>query len=261
MIAVRDAMHEVYRTQLKDRPEAEIKAARKELNRVYDKFVSRFGILNDTANRAAFKGDPDSQPILGLEKFDPATKTAKKTQIFTEQTLQTYRPVASVETAKEALMRLAQRVRAHQLATYGAVDRARPPRSCGRSWATSRITTRNRARGCPPTSICPATCGKAGAGEEHRSDRSGVPAERDGPRGRKTARPPPRRDRGAAGRPVDFSPRGGAVRGGAARHQPAGCFRRLLARDRDVAARARRRESGRRRTRPNGQEGTLTPTT
>ena len=103
MIGVRDAMHEVFRAQLADKPEAELKATRKELGKVYDKFVSRFGALHDRANVKAFQSDPDAQPILALEKLDKATKTVAKTDIFTEPTLQTYRPVASVDTPKEAL--------------------------------------------------------------------------------------------------------------------------------------------------------------
>lgn len=103
MIGVRDAMHDVFRTQLQDKPEAEITAARKELGKLYDRFVARFGALNDRENRAAFKDDPDAQPILALEKVDQNLKTVSKTDIFTQATLQTYRPVSSVETAKEAM--------------------------------------------------------------------------------------------------------------------------------------------------------------
>ncbi len=103
MIAVREAMHDVFRTQLQDKPDAEITAARKTLGKVYDQFVRKFGALNDRENARAFKEDPDAQPILALEKLNRETKTVAKTDIFTQPTLQTYRPVASAGTAKEAM--------------------------------------------------------------------------------------------------------------------------------------------------------------
>jgi N12 class adenine-specific DNA methylase len=103
MIHVRDAMHEVYRSQLQQQTDAEIEAARKALNRVYDGFVKKFGYLNDKTNSKLFQGDPDAQPLLALEKWDKKAKTAKKTEVFTQPTIQTYKPVASADTAAEAL--------------------------------------------------------------------------------------------------------------------------------------------------------------
>ena len=103
MVGVRDAMHEVFRTQLTDQPEEKITAARKELNKVYDRFVSRFGPLTGPDNSRVFKSDPDAQPLLALEKVNRNTKAVSKTDIFTEATLHTYKPVTSAGTAKEAM--------------------------------------------------------------------------------------------------------------------------------------------------------------
>jgi N12 class adenine-specific DNA methylase len=103
MIPVRDAMHEVFRTQLEDKPEAEQVAARKALGKVYDSFAKKYGNLNDDANVRAFRGDPDAPSLLALEKYDRKTKTAKKTAIFTEPVVQAYKPVQSAGNALEAL--------------------------------------------------------------------------------------------------------------------------------------------------------------
>jgi N12 class adenine-specific DNA methylase len=103
MMQVRDAVREVLRTQLDDAPEPEIVSARQELNRVYDGFVKRHGYLSTRENFRAYAGDPDLPLLLSLENFDPDTKTATKAAIFTQRTLERYKPVDHVETAIEAL--------------------------------------------------------------------------------------------------------------------------------------------------------------
>ena len=104
MLQVRDAVREVFRTQLAEAPEETIAAARRHLNRSYDLFVSRFGPLNATQNVRAFGADPDQPLLLSLEEFNPETKSATKTAIFDRRTLERYRPVERVETASEALL-------------------------------------------------------------------------------------------------------------------------------------------------------------
>ena len=104
MLQVRDAVREVFRTQLAEAPEETITAARRHLNRSYDLFVSRFGPLNATQNVRAFGADPDQPLLLSLEEFNPETKSATKTAIFDRRTLERYRPVERVETASEALL-------------------------------------------------------------------------------------------------------------------------------------------------------------
>ncbi len=103
MLAVRDAIRVVFRTQLDDAPEQRITEARKLLNDIYDSFVSRYGALSSRENIKAFAGDPDQPLLLSLENFDPETKRASKAAIFERRTLERYKPVAHVETAAEAL--------------------------------------------------------------------------------------------------------------------------------------------------------------
>jgi len=103
MLAVRDAIRVVFRTQLDDAPEERIAEARKLLNDIYDSFVSRYGALSSRENIKAFAGDPDQPLLLSLENFDPETKRATKAAIFERRTLERYKPVAHVETAAEAL--------------------------------------------------------------------------------------------------------------------------------------------------------------
>ncbi len=104
MLEVRNALREVFRTQLSDSDDQSIAAARIRLNRAYDYFVSRFGPLHSRENVKAFAGDPDHPLLLSLEEFDPETKRATKTPVFERRTLERYSPVDRVETASEALL-------------------------------------------------------------------------------------------------------------------------------------------------------------
>ena len=101
---MRDAVRDVFRTQLADAAGGTIAEARRHLNSTYDSFVSRFGPLSARENVKAFAGDPDQPLLLSLEEFDPETKRAAKTAIFERRTLERYRPVERVETASEALL-------------------------------------------------------------------------------------------------------------------------------------------------------------
>ena len=103
MLGVRDAVREVFRTQLSDASDETIAAARRRLNQTYDSFKSRFGPLNARENARAFAGDPDQPLLQSLEFYDPETKRATKTTVFERRTLERYRPVERVETASEAL--------------------------------------------------------------------------------------------------------------------------------------------------------------
>jgi N12 class adenine-specific DNA methylase len=103
MMAVRDAVRYVFKTQLNDAPEHDIVEARRLLNRMYDAFVSRYGPISSRDNIRAFAGDPDHPLLLSLENYDGETKRASKTAIFERRTLDRYKPADHVETAAEAL--------------------------------------------------------------------------------------------------------------------------------------------------------------
>ena len=153
MLAVRDAIRLVFRTQLDDAPEERIAEARKLLNDIYDSFVRRYGPLSSRENVKAFAGDPDQPLLLSLENYDPETKRATKTAIFERRTLERYKPVAHVETAAEALAVSLNETGEIALAAHGAGDRPRPRERCSASWAASSIAIRKAGSGKPPTGI------------------------------------------------------------------------------------------------------------
>jgi N12 class adenine-specific DNA methylase len=103
MMAVRDAVRLVFRTQLEDAPEERIIEARKLLNSIYDSFVAWYGALSSRDNCRAFGSDPDQPLLLSLEIYDAETKRAQKTAIFNRRTVQQHKHAEHVETAAEAL--------------------------------------------------------------------------------------------------------------------------------------------------------------
>ena len=104
LIKVRDAVREVLRTQIQERGEEAITDARRQLNLHYDSFVLRFGAVNESANRRAFRSDPDYPLLCSLEDYNEETKQAAKTAIFRERTIQQARAPQAAETPKDALV-------------------------------------------------------------------------------------------------------------------------------------------------------------
>src|SRR6266571_2575041 len=103
LLQIRDAVREVFATQLDDAPEAKIIEARQRLNSVYDRFISRHGCITARENSRVFISDPDHPLLLSLEHYDAEKKTATKSVVFERRTLERYKPIEHVETASEAL--------------------------------------------------------------------------------------------------------------------------------------------------------------
>lgn len=104
LIKVRGAVREVLRTQLDDASEAEIAGARRHLNLTYDQFFARFGPINESANRRAFRGDPDLPLLCSVEDYNADTKRAAKAAIFQERTIQKPHRAAAAESPHDALV-------------------------------------------------------------------------------------------------------------------------------------------------------------
>lgn len=105
LIGLREQVREVFKTQLANDNDAEIAAARKELNARYDKFVKKWGPVNGRANKALFRTDPDYATLQALEKdFDPKTQKAKKADIFSKRVIEYRARATTAGTPKEALL-------------------------------------------------------------------------------------------------------------------------------------------------------------
>lgn len=104
MIELRDSVRELIDLQTDDFPEENIKAAQVKLNRVYDNFTRKYGIINSRGNRLAFEADSSYYLLCSLEVFDKDGKFLRKADMFNKRTIKAYKEVTSVDTANEALI-------------------------------------------------------------------------------------------------------------------------------------------------------------
>uniref|UniRef100_UPI00359C3C44 SNF2-related protein n=1 Tax=Faecalicatena contorta TaxID=39482 RepID=UPI00359C3C44 len=74
-----------------------------ELNRLYDSFSAKYGLINDRANRLAFADDSSYYLLCALEVIDEDGKLERKADMFTKRTIKPHQAVAAVDTASEAL--------------------------------------------------------------------------------------------------------------------------------------------------------------
>ena len=84
-------------------PDADIRAQMAELNRRYDDFSAKYGLINDRANRLAFADDSSYYLLCALEVLDEDGRLERKADMFTKRTIKPHEAVATVDTASEAL--------------------------------------------------------------------------------------------------------------------------------------------------------------
>ena len=84
-------------------PDANIRAQMAELNRRYDDFSAKYGLINDRANRLAFADDSSYYLLCALEVLDEDGRLERKADMFTKRTIKPHEAVTTVDTASEAL--------------------------------------------------------------------------------------------------------------------------------------------------------------
>ena len=103
MVAIRDATNRLLERQLEECSDEEVASLQAELNRVYDSFTAKYGLLNSNANKRAFSMDSSYCLLTSLEFLDEKGELKRKADIFTKRTIRRAEPVTSVDTASEAL--------------------------------------------------------------------------------------------------------------------------------------------------------------
>ena len=103
MIAIRDSARKLIDLQLQNAGDDEVKAEQAELNRLYDQFTEKHGLLNGLGNKMAFEQDSAYPLLCSLEVLDEDGNLERKADMFTKRTIQNRRAVTSVDTAVEAL--------------------------------------------------------------------------------------------------------------------------------------------------------------
>jgi len=103
MVQLRDCTQELIHLQLYDFPDIAIKEKQKELNRLYDGFIKKQGIINSAANKKAFSQDSGYFLLCSLEKTDSEGNYKGKADMFARRTIKKKKIITSVNTASEAL--------------------------------------------------------------------------------------------------------------------------------------------------------------
>ena len=104
LIGLRDCVQELIELQMDAATsDSDIRDKQAELNRLYDDFSAKYGLINDRANRQAFSDDSSYYLLCALEIVDEDGKLERKADMFTKRTIQPHKAVTSVDTASEAL--------------------------------------------------------------------------------------------------------------------------------------------------------------
>lgn len=103
MIAIRNSVRTLIELQTEDCPDSEIKAEQERLNRLYDTFSGKYGLINSRANTSAFSQDSSFSLLSALEIIGEDGELERKADMFFKRTIKPHTPVTSVDTASEAL--------------------------------------------------------------------------------------------------------------------------------------------------------------
>ena len=103
MIAIRNSVRTLIELQTEDYPDSEIEAEQERLNRLYDTFSGKYGLINSRANTSAFSQDSSFSLLSALEIIGEDGELERKADMFSKRTIKPHTPVTSVDTASEAL--------------------------------------------------------------------------------------------------------------------------------------------------------------
>ena len=105
MAELRDCVHRLIDLQMWESDDSSIRAEQQKLNRLYDRFTEKYGLINSRGNALAFADDSSYYLLCSLEMLDDEDKTKLKgkADMFTKRTIRQRQSVTSVDTAAEAL--------------------------------------------------------------------------------------------------------------------------------------------------------------
>lgn len=103
LIEIRDCVRRLIEYQTEDYPEEMIRTEQENLNRLYDSYTEKYGLINSRGNYLAFASDESYFLLCSLEVLDDEGNFKRKADMFTKRTIKPHREVTSVETASEAL--------------------------------------------------------------------------------------------------------------------------------------------------------------
>lgn len=103
-LEIEKTLRQVIAYQKEDYSDTEIKEKQEDLNRLYDDFSKKYGILNSKANKKLFREDANYSLLSTLEKLDKEGSFIEKSDIFTKRTIKKAVAITHTDNLTEALI-------------------------------------------------------------------------------------------------------------------------------------------------------------
>ena len=104
MIEIRDCVRNLIDLQMEDYPDENIKREQVKLNRLYDNFSKKNGLINSKGNELAFREDSSYYLLCSLEILDENKNLKRKADMFSKRTIKTHEVVSTVDNSVDALI-------------------------------------------------------------------------------------------------------------------------------------------------------------
>lgn len=103
MIEIRECVRTLMDLQFDENTDEEIQHQQAELNKLYDSFTAKYGLISSSGNKRAFKSDSSYYLLSSLEVLDENGKLERKADMFTKRTIKQHNQITSVNSSIEAL--------------------------------------------------------------------------------------------------------------------------------------------------------------
>ena len=104
MIEIRDCVRRIIDLQIDDSPDFEITAEQQKLNRLYDNFSKKYGLINSRGNEMAFSDDDSYYLLCSLEIVDENKKFIRKADMFSKRTIKPHIKIFKTDNCVDALI-------------------------------------------------------------------------------------------------------------------------------------------------------------
>ena len=104
MIEIRDCVRRIIDLQIDDSPDFEITAEQQKLNRLYDNFSKKYGLINSRGNEMAFSDDDSYYLLCSLEIVDENKNFIRKADMFSKRTIKPHIKISKTDNCVDALI-------------------------------------------------------------------------------------------------------------------------------------------------------------
>lgn len=104
LVKIRQSVRTLIKLQIDDFPEEDIKQEQENLNNIYDKFITKYGLITSKENSKVFREDSSYYLLCSLEKVNEKGELVKKADMFYKRTIKPHKVVTKVNTSNEALI-------------------------------------------------------------------------------------------------------------------------------------------------------------